>query len=112
MLSKLPFQQSRWAGSIALASAIGAATGAASADTGYGYGHHMMGWGGWIVGALMMAAGIATFVGIVYLVIRLVTGGSGTGKTGDRALALLREQYAKGEIDESEYDTRKRNLER
>lgn len=85
----------------------------------YYYGHEMMWgsgqWGGFgmILGPIFMiliVVGIVT--GIIYL-LRLF-GGHGLGGTShpahDRALALLKERYAKGEIDSEEFAERKRLL--
>ncbi|MGV8856280.1 MAG: SHOCT domain-containing protein [Devosia sp.] len=81
----------------------------------YYYGHDMMWgsgqWGGFgmILGPIFM---ILIVVGIIYL-LRLF-GGHGPGGTShaahDRALALLKERYAKGEIDSEEFAERKRVL--
>ena len=78
----------------------------------YGYG---MGSGlGWI-GMLLFIALLV--VGIVYLV-RELDGGRGRGGVSlkrrpddDGALRVLRERYARGEIDREEFEERKRGLE-
>ncbi|RIA56302.1 SHOCT domain-containing protein [Dichotomicrobium thermohalophilum] len=45
---------------------------------------------------------------------RFVSGGSGREATGsgDRSLEVLRERFARGEIDEEEFEARKRALNR
>ena len=85
----------------------------------YYYGHDMM-WGGSQWGGFGMVLGpifmilivVGIVAGIVYL-LRLF-GGHGLGgsshPTHDRALALLKERYAKGEIDSEEFAERKKLL--
>lgn len=101
-----------WAG--ALAPAAGPAL-AAAGDTGYGgYGYHgMMGPGfGWFIGPLMMLIFIALLVGAVVLVVRLLGGEIGGGKNrgADRSLEILRERFARGEIDTEEFEARRKSL--
>ncbi len=79
---------------------------------GHGYG---MGSGlGWI-GMLLFIALVV--VGIIYLLRELDRGrgGGGTSLKGrpddDAALRVLRERYARGEIDREEFEDRKRGLE-
>jgi len=73
----------------------------------------MMGYGGgWgFFGVLhMLLWWVLIVLGIVVLVKWLV-GGKGDSRTGgDRALDILRERYARGEIDKDEFDTRRRDL--
>lgn len=105
----------------ALASMIatGASGAAALADTGgqgwAGHGPGMMGhggWGGWLMGPLMMLIFIGLIVGAVVLAVRLTGGDVGPrrGGTPDRSLQILRERYAKGEIDAEEFEARRRTL--
>jgi len=76
-----------------------------------GWGYGMGGWG--------LLFGILWFVLIawlVYAVVRAMTrgdgGGGGGGRGGsDRALEVLRERYARGEIDKETYERMKRDLE-
>jgi putative membrane protein len=78
-------------------------------------GLHMGGWGGW--GAITMLLFWALIVlGIVYLWRTLNLGQFGQAQRGvraaqgDPALELLRERYARGEIDGDEFERRKRDL--
>lgn len=66
----------------------------------------MMGWGGWFFGPIMMVTFFALLVGAVVLIVRILdTGARGTGADqGDRARAILRERFAKGEISKEEYE--------
>ncbi|MCA8929352.1 MAG: SHOCT domain-containing protein [Alphaproteobacteria bacterium] len=85
---------------------------------GYGYGDHMMGWGGWFAGPIMMLVGLAILIGFVVLVVRLMVGGpsgnsygrSSGGPPADSAMAILRERFARGEISHEEYVAMKRHL--
>jgi len=85
----------------------------------YLYGHDMM-WGGNQWGGFGMILGpifmilivVAIIAGTVFLV-RHFGGPAMTGSghaVHDRALALLKERYAKGEIDTKEFEERKRML--
>jgi len=78
----------------------------------------MMGWsGGWGPGGgwygLMHLAG---WVIIILGVVVLVRWAAGNGSRGrgrpqeDRALEILRERYARGEIDKAEFELRQRDL--
>jgi len=67
----------------------------------------------WGVGGLAMIAVMLVFWGLVIaglvLAVRWLAGlGQGTGR--DDALEILRQRYARGEIDKQEFDTRKRDL--
>lgn len=86
-----------------------AAVGAALAHAD-GWGHMgSWGWGMAIFGWLFMAA----IVGLmVWLIISLTRGPGGSRGGESKALALLDERYAQGEISRDEYLERKRDLER
>lgn len=81
--------------------------------------NHMMEWdGGWGLGwgwfGLMHLAG---WVIVIFGIVALVRWVSGNGRRGrhaqeDRALAILRERYARGEIDKAEFELRQRDLKR
>lgn len=88
----------------------------AQADDRY-YGPHMWGggWQMWLFGPLMMIVMIAMIAAVVTLVIRW-SGGSGSHGAGGRSLDrnahdILRERFARGEIDQEEYEARRRVLE-
>lgn len=86
---------------------------------GYYHGPGMM-WGGGQWGGFGMVLGpifmILVLVGIILGVVYLLRhfGGLGvvadSGQSGARALAILKERYAKGEIDTKEFDERKAKL--
>ena len=81
---------------------------------------NMMGWGGYggygggwdLFGALhMLLWWVLIILGIVVLVRWLFGGAHGVRRPDeDRALSILRERYARGEIDKAEFDARKRDL--
>ena len=80
--------------------------------------HHDMMWGGWggmILGPLMMIILIAAIVVIVVMAIRWL-GSSGSDATQKGAptegpIDVLKERFARGEIDRSEYEERRQVLE-
>jgi len=69
--------------------------------------HGMMGWGGWFYGPIMMVIFFALLIGAVVLILRLLgvgtSSGPASGNGEDRALQILRERFARGEISEEEY---------
>ena len=76
------------------------------------WGEYGMGWG--IFGAIHMVLWwVLLVLGSVVLVKWLMTGPPG-GKRGsaNRALEILEERYARGEINKEEFDTKKRDLKR
>ncbi len=109
------------AASAALALAPGAGWTQAPSDAGrYDWGPHMMWWGGgWyamIFGPLFMILFLAVLVAVAVLLVR----GSSGPRTGpvwphrsvaSRApLDILRERFARGEIDKEEFEERRRVL--
>jgi len=99
---------------VALAVAL-AATGPAAAHTGDDGAHHhdgqmgthggmgwSMGWGAWFLWpALLLLGGVAAYA--------LLTRSGDSGGSDD-AMSALRERYARGDIDEEEFERRRQTL--
>lgn len=77
---------------------------------GDGYGHMMGGFGFGMFGGLMMLVFWGVIIALVVLAVRWVSANQGGGAR-DEAMALLRRRFAAGEIDEDEFNRRKRALE-
>ena len=82
----------------------------------YGYGPHMMWWGGaMIFGPLFMVLVLALVIAIVVLLVRWL-GGPWLGMSSSypppsrTPLDILKERFARGEIDKEEYEERRRVL--
>lgn len=99
--------------SLSLAMAVTAAP-TALAQSGNSYGYHMMdGWGGWFMGPVMMLLVFGLLILGVVLVLRALGIGDtsrNNGNSQDRALEILKERFARGEIDEEEFQNRKKHL--
>ncbi len=82
----------------------------------YGYGPHMMwsdgGWPMFFFGPLFMILVLAAVVAAVVLVVRGVnTGPAGPApRQSSHAIEILKERYARGEIDKAEFEERRRVL--
>lgn len=78
-------------------------------DNGWGWG-----WGPMLIGmTLMLLFWVAVIFVVVYAIRAFGRDGhtrSGSDAAEDRALATLRERYARGEIDHAEYEERRRIL--
>lgn len=76
----------------------------------------MGGWGmGWFGGIFMIVFWVLIIVGLVFLIRWLIRSSSGSAEKGasestSRALEILKERYAKGEIDREEFEQRKRTI--
>jgi len=73
--------------------------------------HPMWGmWGAWGLGMMlfMLVFGVLAIVGVVLGVRWLVT--QGGESRSDTALEILRQRYARGEINKEEFDVKKRDL--
>jgi putative membrane protein len=73
------------------------------------WGMHNM-WGPWGIGMMLM---MAVFWGLI--IVALVLGvrwltNQGSGPRTDSALDILRQRYARGEINKEEFETKKREL--
>jgi len=84
-----------------------------------GYGPQMMGWGGWefgpIVGPFFMILVVAAVIAVIVLLVRWVsdpqwTGATRYGSSGRQSLDILKERFARGEIDKEEFEERRRVL--
>jgi len=81
---------------------------------GYGMGPGMMGgYGGWFMGIVNIIFWIVVIIGVVYL-IKFISSSSKQGakelKREDSALDILKERYAKGEINREEFEEKKKAL--
>ena len=83
---------------------------------GHGFGGGGFGFPGMIFGGLMMLLFWGAIIVLVFFVIRALsrTGGTHfappTPPPGDRALDILRERYARGEITKEQFEEMRRNL--
>ncbi|WP_296326516.1 SHOCT domain-containing protein [Reyranella sp.] len=83
----------------------------------YGYGPHMMWGGGWygmIFGPLVMILVLAVIIAVAVLLVRWL-GGPWPGSAWHQApgrtpLDILKERFARGEIDKQEFEERRRVL--
>jgi putative membrane protein len=71
---------------------------------------HPMWWWGWGIGmmAMMFLFWVIFIVGLIVAIRWLF--GKGRERTPDSALEIVRQRYARGEIDKDEFETRKRDL--
>jgi putative membrane protein len=84
----------------------------------YGYGPHMMWWdGGWsmfFIGPLFMILFLAVLVATIVLLVRWLGGGFAVSTPllppAKTPLDILKERFAKGEIDKTEFEERRRVL--
>lgn len=77
------------------------------------HGPHMMWESGWMFfGPLMMVAFIAVIVVVVVLLLRWLSDHRPGSRTASesKAIDILKERYARGEIDKEEYEERRQTL--
>lgn len=90
---------------------------AQSPGGGYGYGHGMMwgdgGWSMFFLGPLFMIITLAAVVAAIVFLLRWLGGMPASGPLLPLAktpLDILKERFAKGEIDKAEFEERRRAL--
>lgn len=100
---------------VALTGLLAPVTALADAADGNYYGHHaMMGWGGgWLFGPLMLLLFFGLLVAAVVVTARLlgIEGWRPAHHSHDRALTILRERFARGELSQQEFEAAKKTLE-
>ena len=80
------------------------------------YGPHMWdgGWHGWFFGPIMMIVFFAVAIAIVVLLVRWLTGGAQNkvppSSLGKSPIDILKERFARGEIDKEEFEERRQVL--
>ena len=111
-----------WLGTVSVSAALPAA--AQDAAPGWRHGPGMMGDGGWawmmFFGPLVMILFVAAVVVLVAFALRWLTGhgthsphgvaGHAPAPPGRTPLDILKERFARGEIDKAEYEERRRVL--
>lgn len=69
----------------------------------FNHGWGMMGGWGWIIGIILLAM-------FIWLIIRISSSDRYIRSANKSALDILKERYAKGEIDKEEFDTKKKDI--
>ena len=72
------------------------------------------GWGGWIVGGLVMLLFLSALIALVYFLVRAGATNQSGGRQqskGDDAIEILKQRYARGDITKSEYEEIRHELE-
>jgi len=112
--SRRPIRRQRYALTLAATVAAGLAIPASSAlaqSEAY-FGPHMWGGSGWFFGPFMMVAVLVLIVLLTAFFVRWLGGyaDGDRGRAEKTAVDLLRERFARGEIDKQEFEDRRRTL--
>jgi len=80
------------------------------------WGQHMfgLGWGGWLLGGLMMLLFWGGLIALTFFLVRVFSKSGAQGRSkdaGETALDILKRRYARGEIGREEYEAIRRDLE-
>ena len=77
----------------------------------YGF-YNMMNWGGfgWFFMVIFWILLILGTIEVVRVITRSERDGRGDGPRGKTSLEILKERYAKGEIDKKEFEEKKKDL--
>jgi putative membrane protein len=80
----------------------------------YGLYTNNFGWGaenmmGWFGGGIMMIVFWALVIALIVWIVREVSGGNSV-RSRSNALDILKERYAKGEIDKEEFEAKKKDI--
>jgi len=70
----------------------------------------MMGWGGMLFGLLIMVGFLVLIVVAIVALVKWAGSNGASDGTPDRAMSILNERFAAGEIDTAEFEDRKRQL--
>ena len=95
---------------------LGSTADAWAQQVGSRYEPHMWGWHGWFFGPIMMIVFIAIAVVVVVVMVRWLGGVAGGAQTHPQPsshrtpLDILKERFARGEIDKDEFEERRRVL--
>ena len=71
------------------------------------------GFGGWFGSVFMLLFWVLVIIGLIFLIkwlVQTTRKGPGTLHDGSRALEILKERYARGEINKEEFEEKKRDL--
>lgn len=79
-------------------------------DSWFGNGEMMTGWGGMFLGPVIMIGILALIIYAIVVLVRYFTSGESQVHSKNRALSILEERFASGEIDEDEFEKRRNKL--